>query len=136
VTRRRDFLAFLTTFAFGAFSASTIARASGGGGMGGGGGGSISKSARSGETVRVSHHWEMDGSAVSIKITKQPSNGSVSTRVATEKVPGRPGETPKTARVTSVFYKSKKGFVGEDSFTYVRTSARVSGTYTITVTVR
>jgi hypothetical protein len=102
----------------------------------GGRGGSISKSANSGETVRVSHHWETDGSAISIKIIKQPSNGSVSTRVATEKVPGRPGETPKTARVTSVFYKSKKGFVGEDSFTYVRTSARVSGTYTITVTVR
>jgi hypothetical protein len=122
----------LTTFVFGAFSISTIARASGG--MGGGG--SISKSARSGETVRVSHHWETDGSAVSIKVIKQPSNGSVSTRAATEKIPVRPGEIPKSTRVTSVYYKSKKGFVGEDSFTYVRTSARVSGTYTITVTVR
>ncbi len=129
---RRDFLAFVGTLVVGVFSIKGAARASGGGGSGG----SISKSANSGETVRVSHHWEMDGSAVSIKIIKQPANGSVSTRVASEKVPGRPGETPKSARVTSVFYKSKKGFVGEDNFTYVRTSARVSGTYTITVTVR
>jgi hypothetical protein len=77
---------------------------------------------------------------VTIQYTARPANGSVHTQVTVQPKMLRNG-TSKTVHVAQVVYQSKKGFVGQDSFTYRRVSGDPTDPdnnkeYTIAVTVR
>lgn len=93
------------------------------------GGGQFTKmvTAHSGAKKMVAHHHssQFQGNMVpySIKPLTNPKNGTISI----ERGPVQ----------TRVFYQSRKGFVGQDSFQFVRVSNDVyGGTYTVAVTVR
>jgi hypothetical protein len=83
--------------------------------------------AHSGEKTMVSHHHssQFQGNPIpyTIKPLTSPKNGTVSIERGTYQ--------------TKVFYQSKKGFVGQDSFQFVRVSDdKFAGTYTVAVTVK
>ena len=89
-------------------------------------------------------HWRVDANGkewpVAIQYLERPKNGTVTTRVTTGVRPLRDGQQ-KTVHLAQVIYQSRKGFVGEDSFTYRRTTAdptdpRNGHEYTVAVTVR
>src|SRR5712671_6159958 len=93
------------------------------------GGGQFTKTAhaKSGEKKMVGHAWssQFQGNMIpySIKPLTNPKNGTVSIERGTYR--------------TNVYYQSKKGFVGLDSFQYIRVSNdRFAGTYTVAVTVK
>ena len=98
----------------------------------GGGPGFVTATAESGKLTLVAHtgagYSNTPGGVgpfanYSVKIQTPPKNGKATLqRVGTR---------------TNVFYQSKKGFVGQDEFQYVRVSDdRLAGVYTVAVTVR
>jgi hypothetical protein len=98
----------------------------------GGGPGYVSATAESGKLTLVAHTGAGYSNSptgigpfanYSVKIQTPPKNGKATLqRVGTR---------------TNVFYQSKKGFVGQDEFQYVRVSDdRLAGVYTVAVTVR
>ncbi|XUJ36565.1 hypothetical protein ACQ5SK_18210 [Bradyrhizobium japonicum] len=102
------------------------------------------KSGEAKEICKCGGHWRVDASGkvwpVSIEVVSPPKSGAVTTRVSTGQRKLRNGEA-KTVRLTSVVYQSKKGYVGEDSFTYRRVTADPTDpdngkVYTVAVTVR
>ena len=111
------------------------------------GGGNTSLVVKSGEAKEICKcggHWRVDSSGkvwpVSIEVVTPPKSGAVTTRASTGQRKLRSGEA-KTVRLTSVVYQSKKGYVGEDSFTYRRVTADPTDpdngkVYTVAVTVR
>jgi hypothetical protein len=87
--------------------------------MGGAGPGSSSINVRSGERHRVLSH----SLPHPIRVVVRPKNGSVT--------------LSKEAGRTVIYYQSRRGYVGPDSFTYIRISNdRFGGTYAVAVTVR
>jgi hypothetical protein len=83
--------------------------------------------AHSGEKTMVSHHHssQFQGNPIpyTLKPLTSPKNGTISIERGTY--------------LTKVFYQSKKDFVGQDSFQFVRVSDdRFAGTYTVAVTVK
>ena len=106
----------------------------------------VSYTAKSGVPTGVCHdggHWQVDRNGkewpVTIQYLARPKNGTATTRVSTgvRSVYG----VSRPVHLTQVIYQSRKGFVGEDSFTYRRITAdptdRLSGTeYAVAVTVR
>jgi hypothetical protein len=93
----------------------------------GGGPGYVTATAESGKLTLVAHTGTGYGvvplANYSVKIQTPPKNG----KATLQRVGAR----------TNVFYQSKKGFVGQDEFQYVRVSDdRLAGVYTVAVTVR
>jgi hypothetical protein len=89
-------------------------------------------------------HWRVDRDGkewpVAIEYTSRPKNGTVRTHVTTGVRQLRNGQQ-KSVHLTHVVYQSRKGFVGEDSFSYRRTTADPTDPlngheYTVAVTVR
>jgi len=89
-------------------------------------------------------YWRVDANGkvwpVTIQFMARPKNGTATAQVTTGQRPLRNGEV-KTVRLTQVIYQSRKGFVGEDSFTYRRITADPTDPnngkeYTVAVTVR
>ena len=103
----------------------------------------ISCTVASGPEQRCTSHMRIDGQRrdhpVTINLTVPPANGKVVTRVAEEDAKLNDGTTAR-ARATVIFYQSNAGFVGQDSFTYTRTTDdprdSSNGTYTMSVTVK
>jgi hypothetical protein len=103
--------------------------------------GPISVAAKSGTEVRVAMHSSWGGSCqsrgqVAVVITKPPSNGEVSVRQTETKPPGCAWSVP----ATGVFYKSKAGFTGTDTFSYDRKilsgeDSNVTGIRNVTIKV-
>jgi len=96
----------------------------------------------------VRYNSRCQSSPVRIRITAEPENGTVTSETESIVVPaqsdrGIPQQTPcvgKTVDGVVVYYQSKPGFVGEDSFRYQRLNPRDAGDpfnteirYTITV---
>jgi len=88
-------------------------------------------------------HWQVDKNGkewpVTIQYISRPKNGTVTTRVTTG-VRSAYGQ-PRTVHLAQVVYQSRKGFVGEDSFTYRRVTADPTDPlngkeYTVAVTVK
>jgi hypothetical protein len=105
---------------------------------------SISVTAQSGVPLPCHSYWRVDMQGkewpVTIQYTARPANGSVHTQVTLQPKMLRNG-TSKTVHVAQVVYQSKKGFIGQDSFTYRRISGDPTDPdnnkeYTIAVTVR
>ena len=107
----------------------------------------VSITAKSGEPKECTHgcgHWRVDANGkdwpVTIEYLTRPANGTVRTKVFPYPKKLRNGEV-KTVRVSQVIYQSKKGFVGQDSFTYRRVTADPTDPdngkeYAVAVTVR
>jgi hypothetical protein len=101
----------------------------------------VSVAAKSGAEVRVAMHSSWGGSCqsrgqVEVVITKPPSNGEVSVRQTETKPPGCAWTVP----ATGVFYKSKAGFTGADTFSYDRKplsgeDSNVTGIRNVTIKV-
>lgn len=102
--------------------------------------------AKSGQPIEVcgGGHWRVDANGkewpVTIQIVARPRNGTAKPQVASGTRVLRNGQI-RTVRLARVVYQSRKGFVGEDSFTYRRITADPTDTmsgreYTIAVTVR
>ena len=77
---------------------------------------------------------------VRIQITRPPAHGTVTTQPALEHVTLRSGER-RTVHATQVVFRPKKGYLGEDTFTYVRitddpTDRNNGKSFTIAVTMR
>jgi hypothetical protein len=72
---------------------------------------------------------------VSITVTVPPANGTVTTRTVEETA-----KNGKRAHATAIFYQSKPGFVGQDSFSYQRrtddSTDRFNVLHVMTVTVK
>ena len=86
----------------------------------------ISLTAKSGEPKGCYHvcdHWRVDANGkewpVKIQYTAQPANGTVRTQVRVEPKTLRNGEV-RNVRLAHAVYQSRKGFIGQDSFTYRR----------------
>jgi hypothetical protein len=103
----------------------------------------ISVTARSGEQLPCHTYYRVDAKGkewpVTIQFTARPKNGSVTTQSFARPVSVN-GEA-KTVRAVRVFYTSKKGYVGQDSFTYRRITADPTDPesgkeFTVAVTVR
>ena len=106
----------------------------------------ISATARSGEAGLMCHHcsqWRVDANGkvwpVTLQYITRPKNGTVTTQVGSgsRSVNGQ----VKEVRLTQTIYRSRKGFVGEDTFTYRRITADPTDPfngkeYTVAVTVR
>jgi hypothetical protein len=107
----------------------------------------VSINAKSGEAKECTHgcgHWRVDANGkdwpVTIEYLTRPANGTVRTKLFPYPKKLRNGEV-KTVRVSQVIYQSRKGFVGQDSFTYRRTTADPTDPdngreYAVAVTVR
>jgi hypothetical protein len=89
---------------------------------------------RSGVETRVHfHHGDSERGLdpdTRFTITQPPAHGTA--RIALHNVSSGTG---KPIRVADVFYKSKRGYVGTDSFSYQRTSFRGTGNFTMSVNV-
>ena len=109
-------LLFLAALTFGVFSAGSSATA--------GGPGHKEIVATSGAPVEAGHHGKIAApGSFSLKITKRPSHGTVTIQ--------------KSGRISSIVYRSRKGYAGRDDFAYVRIgSDSFAGTYTVGVTVK
>ena len=103
----------------------------------------ISVTAHSGETLPCHSYYRVDANGkewpVTIHFTARPKNGTASTQSSSRPVSVN-GQV-KNVHAVRVFYKSKPGFVGQDSFTYRRITADPTDTdsgkeYTVAVTVR
>jgi hypothetical protein len=79
----------------------------------------------SGMLAKVNQHNRHDGAQgdlpVSITIVSPPAHGTVTTQTATALL-RRPGGAARNSVVTQVFYQSRVGYKGRDSFSYRRTS--------------
>ena|SRR5690242_20224521 len=105
----------------------------------------IAVTAQSGVPFRCTHSdWRVDAQGkewpVTLQYTARPAHGSVHTEVSLQPKALRNG-TIKTVHVADWIYQSKKGFVGQDSFTYRHVTADPTDTrngseYTVAVTVR
>jgi hypothetical protein len=104
----------------------------------------VSVTARSGEPHPCLWHYRVDAQGrewpVSIRVTVPPSNGKVTSRIIPRTVRLQNGHE-RVVHATQVVYQSKNGFVGQDSFTYLRitkdpTDPDNNRDYTISVTVR
>ena len=103
---------------------------------------SVSVTARSGQALPCHVYWRVDANGrqwrVSLRLVRPPQHGHFSTRTVHKDVFVRGRHL--RARAIQVVYKSKKGFVGEDRFTYLRTTKDPTdphnGQVTIVVTVR
>jgi hypothetical protein len=98
----------------------------------------------SGVPTLVNGHSRFDNEGhsypVNISVTAPPAHGTVQTRVRTLPRRQRDGSTH-MVRETQVIYQSKKGYTGDDTFTYRRVSTdpsdpRNNQELTIQVTVR
>ncbi len=103
----------------------------------------ISVTARSGEELPCHSYYRVDTKGkewpVTIQFTARPKNGAAMTRVFVR--PVSVNGQMKIVHSVRVFYKSKSGFIGQDSFTYRRITADPSDPdngkeYTVAVTVR
>jgi hypothetical protein len=103
-----------------------------------------SVTAQSGVPLYCHAYWRVDAQGrewpVSIQFLSRPANGTVRAQVTSEPRALRNGTT-KTVRVAHLVYQSRKGFVGQDMFTYRRVSGDPTDPdnnkeYTIAVTVR
>jgi len=90
------------------------------------------------------NYWRVDMQGkewpISIQYTSKPAHGTVRTVTTVEPRTLRNGKSM-NVHVTEMVYQSKKGFVGEDSFTYHRITGDPNDPnngkeYTIAVTVR
>ncbi|HTO61985.1 MAG TPA: hypothetical protein VMM15_12095 [Bradyrhizobium sp.] len=105
----------------------------------------IAVTAQSGVPFRCTRSdWRVDAQGkewpVTLQYTARPAHGSVHTEVSLQPKALRNG-TIKTVHVADWVYQSKKGYVGEDSFTYRHVTADPTDTrngneYTVAVTVR
>lgn len=76
---------------------------------------------------------------VTIQFTARPKNGAATTRSFS--IPVSVNGQSKTVRAVKVYYQSRKGFIGQDSFTYRRITADPTDSdsgkeFTVAVTVR
>ena len=103
----------------------------------------ISVTARSGEQLPCHSYYRVDAKGkewpVTIQFTARPKNGTAATQSFSRPVSVN-GQV-KNVRAVKVFYKSKPGFIGQDSFTYRRTTADSTDPdngkeFTVAVTVR
>jgi hypothetical protein len=106
----------------------------------------------SGTKSQITTHMRFDNQCnaipVVIEILAKPANGTVTTEskdIVVRAATPRGGEQPskcvgKTVGGVAIFYQSKAGFTGQDSFRYRRTSEsrgdRSSGEISYTVTVK
>jgi hypothetical protein len=98
----------------------------------------------SGMLAKVNQHNRHDGAQgdlpVSITIVSPPAHGIVTTQTATALL-RRPDGAARNSVVTQVFYQSRAGYKGRDSFSYRRTSPDPSdplnaNTYTMVLDVQ
>jgi hypothetical protein len=89
-------------------------------------------------------YWRVDANGkewpVNIEVVSRPKNGRVTTQISSGQRTLKNGQVRKV-RLVHIVYRSNKGFIGEDSFTYRRTTADPTDPNngreaTITVTVR
>lgn len=107
----------------------------------------------SGVKSLITRHWHFDGqcrsSRIIIKVVEPPANGKVTSQAHRVTVPAtspRGGAQNsqcigKSVQGVAVYYQSRAGFVGQDSFRYVRLNPndagdRSSGEIGYTITVR
>ncbi len=107
----------------------------------------------SGVKTRITTHSSIDNACnarhLTARLTKAPANGTVTFRTERDIIPARNGagrEQPaacvgKSVMGIAVYYQSKQGFVGEDSFSYLRLNSdlatdRNNGEISRTVNVR
>ena len=99
--------------------------------------------ARSGEELPCHVYYRVDANGkewpVTIRFTTRPTNGTATTRAVARPVSIN-GQT-KSVRAVRVVYRSKSGFIGQDSFTYRRVTADPTDPdngkeYAVAVTVR
>ena len=106
----------------------------------------LSRNAKSGEDSRLaySNRWDRNCNSlpVTITITRQPANGTVSVSDADEVLPastpgsGNTGRCDgKTIKSKQIVYRSKPGFRGSDTVGYVSEGGGVVIRTTIAVTV-
>lgn len=93
----------------------------------------------SGVKSEITTHMRYDSrcqpSPVAVKIVAAPANGTVTTEPKSIIVPpesdrGHPQQLPcvgKTVEGVAVYYQSKPGFVGQDSFRYLRLNPKDAG---------
>ena len=103
----------------------------------------ISVTARSGEELPCHSYYRVDAKGkewpVTIQFTARPKNGTAATQSFSRPVSVN-GQV-KNVRAVKVFYKSRAGFTGQDSFTYRRVTADPTDPdngkeYAVAVTVR
>ena len=103
----------------------------------------ISVTARSGESLPCHTYYRVDANGkewpVTIQFTARPKNGTATTQSFSFPISVK-GQS-KTVRAVKVFYQSRKGFMGQDSFTYRRITADPTDPesgkeFTVAVTVR
>jgi hypothetical protein len=103
----------------------------------------ISVTASSGVQLPCHSYYRVDAKGkewpITIQFTARPKNGTAATQSFSRPVSVN-GQV-KTVRAVKVFYQSKKGFVGQDTFSYRRISGDPTDPdnnkeYTIAVTVR
>jgi hypothetical protein len=103
----------------------------------------LSVTARSGEPLPCHVYYRVDANGkewpVTIQFTSRPKNGTATTQTVSRPVSIN-GQS-KIVRAVRVFYQSKKGFVGEDNFSYRRITADPTDPdrgkeYAVAVTVR
>jgi hypothetical protein len=103
----------------------------------------ISVTASSGVSLPCHSYYRVDAKGkewpITIQFTARPKNGTATTQSFYRPVSVN-GQV-RTVRAVKVFYQSKKGFVGQDTFTYRRISGDPTDPdnkkeYTIAVTVR
>ena len=90
----------------------------------------LTATARSGAKTQMTTHFQVDGQCspnrVEIAVLTAPANGTVTSEQKDIVVPARNGKgeiqkcAGKTVRGVAVFYQSKPGFSGKDSFRYRR----------------
>jgi hypothetical protein len=102
------------------------------------------KSGQAKEICSCGGHWRVDANGkvwpVTIQVVTPPQNGAVSSKVSSGSRTLKNGQKM-TVRLTSVVYQSRKGYVGQDSFTYRHVSADPTDPnngkeYTVAVTVK
>jgi hypothetical protein len=87
------------------------------------------RTVRSGVETCVARYFDIEP-GTRFAITQRPAHGTA--RVA---VINRSSNRGNPTQVAEIFYKSKPGYVGTDSFSYQRTSRSGSNNYTLSVNV-
>jgi len=106
----------------------------------------------SGVSTLVAHPWSMDrncrGQRLSLRLTSPPAHGKVIFRSGSVTVPATAPGGPvssqcvgRSVSAVAVYYRSERGFVGEDHFSFMRinldnASDRLNGEKSRTVSVR
>jgi hypothetical protein len=103
----------------------------------------ISVTAQSGQQLPCHTYYRVDANGkewpVTIQFTTRPKNGTATTQSFS--MPVSVNGQAKAVRAVKVFYQSKSGFIGQDSFTYRRvtgdpTDPNNGKEFTVAVTVR